>query len=267
VAYLGRGRFDNGAGLAPGSVAKVFQVLDKALQAAVDARLLGTNPADNVPLPRDDKPEARFLMPDEIARLADAMPERYRALVSVAAYSGLRIGELAGLKRHRINLMRRSIEVAEVVTEPKGHLTFGPPKTKAGRRVVPIPAAVAVELTEHLGKHAGPGKDGLVFPGRDGGALRATAWRQRMWHPATEAAGLAPLVPHELRHTAVALWISAGADPKRIATWAGHTSVRTILDTYGHLFPTDDDAITAKLDALMAGAKVPTVAPVIGLPR
>ena len=78
----------------------------------------------------------------------------------------------------------------------------------------------------------GPAPDGheLMFPGTDGGALRANAWRARYWRPAIKATGLEPLRPHDLRHTAVALWIAAGASPKQIATRAGHTSVALVLD-------------------------------------
>ncbi|MGH8899304.1 MAG: site-specific integrase [Egibacteraceae bacterium] len=95
VADLTRPKTEGGAGLAPGSVEKVFNVLDKALQAAVDTRMLAANPADRVPLPTNERDEQRFLTPTEVVRLAEAMPERYRSLVSLAACTGLRIGELA----------------------------------------------------------------------------------------------------------------------------------------------------------------------------
>jgi integrase len=266
VADLTRPKTEGDAGLAPESVEKVFNVLDKTLQAAVDARMLAGNPADRVPLPTNERDEQRFLTPTEVARLAEAMPERYRSLVSLAACTGLRIGELAGLRRRRLDTLRRRIEVAEVVTEPRGRVQFGPPKTRAGHRIVPVPRSVVDQLVEHVMRLSGDGPDGL-FPGRDGGVLRPAAWRQRVWHPAVERAGLAPLVPHELRHTAVSWWIADGADPKRIAVWAGHSSVRTILDLYGHLYDSDDEAFMTRLDARLVAVERPAEARVLELPR
>ena len=99
----------------------------------------------------------------------------------------------------------------------------------------------------HLERFAAPEPDVLVFAGPDGGALRARHWRARHWVQAIAEAGLAPLRPHDLRHTAVALWIAQGASPKQIATWLGHTSVSVVLDRYGHLFPGHEDAVMQRL--------------------
>jgi integrase len=109
---------------------------------------------------------------------------------------------------------------------------------------------VAELLSDHMTRFSAPGPDGFVFPGADGGALRASAWRRRHWGPAIKAAGLEPLRPHDLHHTAVSLWIAAGATPKQIATWAGHTSVALVLDRYGHLLPGHEAAVLDALDAL-----------------
>jgi integrase len=76
---------------------------------------------------------------------------RHRALVLVAAYGGLRIWELAGLRRRRVDLLRGTVDVAEIVVEARGELYMGPPKTRAGRRIVTLPRAVVEELAEHLG--------------------------------------------------------------------------------------------------------------------
>jgi integrase len=70
--------------------------------------------------------------------------------------------------------------------------------------------------------------------------------------PAVRAVGLAPLRPHDLRHTAVTLWIAAGANPKEVSVRAGHTSVAFTLDRYGHLFPGHDDELRDRLDAMHA---------------
>jgi integrase len=93
-------------------------------------------------------------------------------------------------------------------------------------------------LVAHLGL-VGPA-DAYVFTAEKGGVLRTSNFRIKVWLPAVRAAGLAPLRPHDLRHTAVALWIAAGANPKEVSVRAGHTSVSFTLDRYGHLFPGHD---------------------------
>jgi integrase len=241
------------SGLAPATVAKAHQILAKVLQAAVDDRRIPANPAHRVPLPRVERDETRFLTPAEVHALADTIDPRYRALVLLGAYSGLRLGEMFGLRWGRTDLLRRRLTVAEICIEVNGQVLFGPPKTKAGRRTVPVPAVVADELAKLTGPNPDP--DALVFTGARGAPLRAGKFRQRVWYPAIKTAGLTGLRLHDLRHTAVALWIAAGASPKEIATRAGHASVVTVLDRYGHLYPGAEDRLTAALDAIAATAK------------
>lgn len=246
------------SGLAPATVQKAQQVLAKCLDAAVDSARIGNNPCDRVKLPRIERREMEFLTPAQVATLADCIDERYRALVLVGAYCGLRFGEMAGLRRERVDLLHRRIEVAEIVTEVKGHHYTGPPKTRASRRAVPVPRVVADALTEHLSTLSGE----IVFPAPEGGYLRGSLFRPRIWQPATRAAGVDGLRLHDLRHTAVALWIAAGASPKAIAARAGHTSVVTVLDRYGHLLPGHEDAVNDALDALADAATPSPTAPV-----
>ena len=108
-----------------------------------------------------------------------------------------------------------------------------------------MPASVADELSRHMD---GTAESDFVFPGPEGGPLRPASWRQRFWHPAVRAAGLLPLRPHDLRHTAVAQWIANGANPKQITALARHTSVSFTLDRYGHLFPAQDEELMSRLD-------------------
>jgi integrase len=205
----------------------------------------------------------RFLTPGEIVDLADAIKPSYRALVLVGAYGGLRIGELAGLRPERVDLLRGTVTVAEVVTEVRGTLFFGPPKTRAARRTVGLPLFVVRELEAHL---AGAVPTGHVFMAPGGGPLRVTGFRARFWVPATKAAGLKGLRIHDLRHTAVALWIAAGASPKEVAVRAGHTSVSFTLDRYGHLYPEADTTLRDRLEAMHAAVR-PSEGVVLQLPR
>jgi integrase len=237
-------------GLAASTVRRAYQLLGKVLGAAVDAGMIAQNPCRRVPLPRVERQEMRFLTPAEVARLADSIRPGYRALVLLGAYGGLRIGEMAGLRRGRVDLDQGMVEVVEIVTEVSGHLYFGPPKTRAGYRRVGLPRVVVEALADQLAR---PGSaDDLVFVGPQGGTLRLAGFRHRIWRPATRAAGLDELRIHDLRHTAVALWIAAGANPKEVAARAGHTSVSFTLDRYGHLYPDADQVLRDRLDALHA---------------
>ena len=250
------------SGLAPATVVKIVQLTSKALAAAVDERMISRNPAERLPLPRVEVTEMRFLTPSDIATLAESIDERYRVWALTAAWSGLRFGELAGLRRDRLDFMRRRIEVAEIAVEVSGHVHVGPPKTRSGHRSVPIPAPVADELEAWASGLEG---EDLVFSAPAGGYLRAGQFRRRFWRPAIERAGLAPLRPHDLRHTAVSLWIAAQASPNEIATWAGHSSVATVLDRYGHLLPGHEERVTDALSELFWAASAAPIATVIEL--
>jgi integrase len=246
------------SGLAPATVHKAYQTLSKVMRGAADADLVAQTPCRRIELPRIEREEMRFLAPIEIARLADAIDPRYRSLVLVACYCGLRLGELAGLRRAQVDRDAPTIRVVENAIEVHGHIVRGAPKTKAGRRTVPVAATIATELEHHLATYTPPGGDAPVFAGAGGGTLRAAAWRRRFWSPAVQAADLAPLRVHDTRHTAVALWIAAGANPKQIAAWAGHTSVAVVLDRYGHLFEGHESAVLSRLDAFAECVSVPS---------
>jgi integrase len=139
-------------GFAPATVLKAYQLLGRTMTAAVNADMVTRSPCRAVRLPpKVEREEMRFPNPAEVARLADVIDSRYRALVLVAGYGGLRIGELAGLRRRRVDLLRGTVDVAEIVVEVCGELFKGPPKTRAGRRMVTLPRSMVEELAEHLG--------------------------------------------------------------------------------------------------------------------
>jgi integrase len=122
----------NASGLAPATVVKAGQILSKVLRSAVEEGVMATNPCSAVRLPRVERTEMRYLSPAEVSRLADAIDPRYRAVVLLGAYGGLRAGELFGLRFPRLDLPAQRLDVVEQVIEVSGNLHFGAPKTKVG---------------------------------------------------------------------------------------------------------------------------------------
>jgi integrase len=117
-----------------------------------------------------------------------------------------------------------------------------------------LPGFVWDALVDDLGEHAGPE---IVFRAPGGGYLQPDLFRRRQFNPAVTAAKLDGLRIHDLRHTAVSLWIASGADVKRVAARAGHTSVSFTLDRYGHLHPDSEADLLGALDALGRAATEP----------
>lgn len=255
----------HGQPLALGSVAQAYRTLNRVLSAAVDNELLGRNPLRGVRPPRVEAEPMRFLSHDEVATLASVIDSRYRALVLIAAYSGLRAGELIALRRKNMDLLRRTITVVEQVQYISGRHVVSVPKSSAGRRSVPLPGIVATALEEHLAAHAEPGVEGLVFPAPGGGFLRLENFRKRMWTPAVMAADVAPLRIHDLRHTCASLAIAAGADVKVLQRMLGHASAALTLDRYGHLLPGQAQTVADRLDEMARGATPASAAPVTAI--
>lgn len=243
------------AGYSNSAVRRHVIVLRVILDAAVVEARIGRNPCAGVKLPPESSRDMRFLEPVEVAQLADAIrPDHYRPLIFTAAYVGLRWGELAGLKVERVDPLRRTIQIVEQLVEIGGKIEFGPPKTKAGRRTVTMPATIAEMLGEHLASLA-VRESGLVFPTVTGQPMRRSNFR-KVWRRAVTEAGfdsdpLDGLVFHELRHTSAALAIAQGAHPLAIRDRLGHSSITVTMDTYGGLFPSLDEAIAQGLDGVL----------------
>jgi integrase len=232
-----------GSGLAGATVRYVHRVMSLILELAVRDGRLPRNPANGVRLPRAAKPTKRYLSHEQVAELADAAGE-CRLVILVLAYCGLRWGELAALRVGRVDLLRRRFDVSESVTEVRGHLTWGTPKSGQGRSV-PVPRILVDPLVEHL---AGRGPDELVFRSARGGVLRNLNFRRDVFDDAATAAGLPGLTPHELRHTAASLAVSSGANVKAVQRMLGHASAAMTLDVYADLFDDDLDAVADSLD-------------------
>jgi integrase len=244
-----------GRGAGAPTIQVAHRLLSRVLAQAVTDGILPANPAARARPPRVTRKPPRILTPEELEDLAAAIAPRYRALVLVCGYGGLRFGEAAALRRRAVRILERRLDVAEALAEVRGQMIFGPTKTGA-TRAVQIPAFLADQLAEHMATFLhGPGGDragaDLLFTDPAGGPIRRTNFRRRVWAPAITAADLDPApTPHDLRHTAAAVAIAEGAHPKAIQERLGHSSIRVTLDVYGHLFPGLGAELADRLDAV-----------------
>ena len=239
--------------LAPATVLKAYQVFAQLMEGAVTAGRLARNPCNGIRrlLPEVHEAEMRFLTEDQVVELAEAMDERYRAFVLLGAYGGLRRGELLGLRRQRVMPARSAVHVAEVLSLVSGRPVFGPPKSRAGRRVVTIPRPVMDTVADHIARYSSAGSD-VVFPAPQGGAFSPRNFARRIWEPAVERAGLGELRIHDLRHTAVGFWIEAGLTESEIAARAGW---RKFLPRYRHVLRRTEERANERLGALFTEAE------------
>lgn len=244
-------------GLAASTVRQCYLLVAGLFSSALDSDIIVRSPCRGINLPNDDKTEMRFLTADEVNELAGVIDERYRALVLTAAYAGCRFGELAGLKTHRLDLLRRTLTIAESLSEVRGQVGLAPPKTAAARRQLALPKFLAEELAVHLAEWP-PCSDGFVFSAPQGGPLLRRNFRRREWLPAVRRSVDEPMRFHDLRHTHAAMLIAQGEHPKVIQSRLGHSSIKVTLDTYGHLFDGLDEAAAERLDAAITGAAVPS---------
>ena len=185
--------------------------------------------------------------PEQVIAIAAAVGPRWEALVFTAAYCGLRWGELAALRRSDVDLEAKTVKVTRKLAEVNGQLFFGPPKTAAGRRTVGMPSFVARALDMHITLYAEPGDEGLVFPAPEGGPMRRSNFRRRVWEPATAEVGVSGLRFHDLRHTAATLAAASGTSLKALMARIGHASVAAAL-RYQHVIDAQDAEIVRYLE-------------------
>jgi integrase len=232
------------------TAAKAYRLLHAILATATADELIVKNPCviDGAGVER--APERPVITVAQVWELADVVEPRYRALVLMAAFTGLRRGELFGLTRARLDLLHKTVTVAEQRQQLRdGTLISGPPKTDAGRRTLTLPAPIIPELENHLAMYGQPGIDGLVFTGDKGGPLRDHVW-QTKWGRARRAVGLPNLHFHDLRHVANTLTAASGASTRELMHRMGHSSAGAAL-RYQHATRDRDAAIADALGALI----------------
>jgi len=236
-------------GAKPATIENALSVLRQILEMAVDDRRIPRNPCMGVKSPRRQHRARGYLTHRQVELLAREVGE-YAIVVRFLAYTGLRWGEMAALRVESFDMLRRRVNIREAVAEVKGRVVWSSPKSHE-RRSVPFPAFLAEPLAVLM---MGKRREDLVFTSPGGALLRVSTWRPRVFNVAVQRLQAADpayptVTPHDLRHTAASLSISAGANVKAVQTMLGHASAVLTLDTYADLFPDDLEQVSVALDA------------------
>ncbi len=180
-------------------------------------------------------------------------------MVYLGAVLGLRFSEIAGLRVGRLDLLSRSLLVAETVTRDAiGRPVLGPPKSVASCRTLAIPVPLVELLTAHLQLCGltGAETEALIFTAPDGGPLRYANWRNRVWVPACQTAGVDGLGFHALRRASATALVLEGVDLKTAQTRLGHSDSRLTLNLYAQAVASADrDAADLLASRFMSPAR------------
>lgn len=252
-----------GSGLMVGTVSNIFNPIQAFYRRAVDRDDLAVNPAEGIDLPtgRSQRP-TRIASAEEAVALLDALDPKGRSVWATAFYAGLRRGELQALRCCDLDFEANLIHVERGWDQEEGAID---PKSRSGRRTVPMLAILRRHLEADLKRTGRTGPD-LVF-GRtpDAAFVSSTidnraknAWsvfndREREDGAAAdrEPEPLHPITLHECRHTFASLLIDAGANPKAVQAFMGHSKIQTTFDIYGHLLPGSHDEVRERMDAYL----------------
>ncbi|MEE9136229.1 MAG: site-specific integrase, partial [Gammaproteobacteria bacterium] len=249
-------------GLSALTVLHHHRVLSQALQRAVKWRLLTQNPASAAEPPKPVKKEFRVLDGNETAALLEAAKGlRLYAPVMLAVTTGLRRGEVVGLKWSDIDLKEPALRVRRAIGQVNGKISVKPPKTEKSRRTVVLLNQTVRDLKRHLLQQKkarlqlGPtyNKDDWVFPTQLGEVWKPDSLTSA-FRKFVARTGSGPLRFQDLRHTHATLLLRDGIYVKVVSERLGHASVAVTLDTYAHVLPGMQGEAAARLDAIMANA-------------
>jgi integrase len=245
-------------GVGQSTVAQAYRLLRAVLNTALDDDLIrGRNPCRIKGADKEHAAERPTASVEQVYAIAEAVKDWHRALVLTAALTGLRWGELMGLRRRHVDLEGGFLEIRGSLVEDGRDLTLDRTKSEAGVRVVGVPAVLVPELRRHLDEHAEAGPNGRVFVGPKGATPRRSNFN-RAWSAAlarAEADGTAMpqgLHFHDLRHTANGFAADA-ASLKELMTRMGHSTARAAL-IYQHARRDREKEIAATVSARVEDA-------------
>jgi integrase len=250
------------AGLSRRSVQIIHAILRRALKQAVDWGLIGHNPADRVRPPRPEPREMRVLSPEEARRFLEAARNfDYYVLFVLALATGLRLGELNGLRWQDVDLEAGVLYVRRTLYRLRGKWVEGEPKSAAGKRKVVLPALAVEALREHrvaqleARLRAGPAWEdsGLVFTTAAGRPIHPGDIRRAL-KAVLSRAGLGPLRFHDLRHSHATMLLVAGENPRVVQERLGHSQISLTLQTYSHVLPDLQRQAAEKIDRLLGNS-------------
>lgn len=253
------GRVRGGTGLSAKSVHNVHLTLRKALADAVDGRVLVSNPADGAHRLSSSRPEMHVWTGAQLGRFLAAVADDPRfALWRLAATTGLRRGEVLGLRWRDVDLDAGRLQVTQQRVRGADGLGYGTPKTAKGRRSVALDPATVASLRSHRARQVaerlafGPAyqDDDLVFARADGSAHDPDGV-SGTFERLARSAGVPRIRFHDLRHTHATLALSAGVHPKVVQERLGHASISMTLDTYSHAIPAMQEDAAARIAALV----------------
>lgn len=228
------------------NVLRAHGILAGILDSAVRDRILSSNPARDMALPKKGKKRRAYLTHVQVERLA--LTSRHPAMIRFLAYTGLRWGEATGLRIRQLDLARRRARIEENAVLIGTTVVIGSPKSHK-QRSVPIPAFVVEELGLRLRTRAqddfvfGNGDEPMRLPNSRDGWFASAVRRAQVEDPKFPR-----VTPHDLRHTAASLAVSAGANVKAVQRMLGHASAAVTLDIYSDLFDDDLDGVSTALD-------------------
>ncbi|WP_422747901.1 tyrosine-type recombinase/integrase [Mycobacterium sp. WMMD1722] len=231
--------------------ARAYGVLTAVLNTAVDDGLLDRSPAriKGARAVKRTKRPVVLLEPDELAKLADAMPGVLGLAVLLTGWCSLRRGELFALTRADVAPDGSTVQINKAVTYRERKYVCGPPKTRESNRTVLVPTHLRKALVEHLATAVGPAKTALLFPDPETGEFHTEGRFRVPFFAARTAIGKDELHFHDLRHFGGVMAAVAGATTKEVMDRLGHTTAAAAM-RYQHVAAGRADSLAERLSAL-----------------